>query len=224
MDVDASLKLPEFGWLKKEIDAIDKILTKKVKDAKSPQEMRMSRAKNIIPIIVSIEKYVRSHEPWKDLGKQKLDATVDSIKNYIYEKLWKEWPDEELREKDEKAFEHMQILSSVMSPENIGLLESITQSPLLSNAIEVIQGLDMPASPMKKLEVIHKAYGVLENIAKEIKQMIISDSLISFFSWLLIHSNLETVGTNIEFIWTFTDEKMRNVELFCFFTGFSVAY
>lgn len=96
------------------------------------------------------------------MDEQKLDATVESIKDYLYEKLWKEWPDEELHKKDEKTFEHMQILSSVTKPENIGLLESIAQSPLIDDAIKIIQGLDVPASPMKKLEIIQKAYKVFE--------------------------------------------------------------
>ena len=162
MDVEAALKLPEFTWIRKKITEIDEILAKKdrirlLHKEKTPEEKRKARAERIIPIIASIKIYMESNRPWKDMEKAKLVASINSINNYVYKKVWEGWRDEELREKDEKACKHIQDISFVTGPENFGLPEDLKDEPLIEGAIKDIKSLDGGASPDKKLEAIYEA-------------------------------------------------------------------
>ena len=159
MDVEEALKHPEFGWIRKKITEIDEKLSRRdFSKGKTPDKKRKEWANEIRSIAGSIKSYMETYRPWKDMEKAKLAEYIYSINDYIYKKVWEKWRDEKLREEDEKAWKHIQELSSVTGPENFGLPKDLEEKPSFKDAIKDIQSLDGGASPDKKLEAIYEAY------------------------------------------------------------------
>ena len=161
MDVENALKLPEFAWLAEKLKSIERVVTTKPlldffsKD-KKPEDKRKENAKKIQPIIASIDDYMATHKPWKELPKPQLSSNLAIIKNYVYAKTWSLWQDDELREKDLKAWEHIKILSSFIEPQKLDLPPETDKHPFYQDAIKDIKKIETPASPLKKLESIYE--------------------------------------------------------------------
>lgn len=162
MNVEDALKRPEFAWLNGIISSIDDIFARSKKTniftkEKTPGEKRKANAEKITPLFESIEKYMKAHEPWKSMNEPNFISNLNAINNYVYAKVWKDWQDDELREKDRKAYEHIQILSSFETTQSFDLPPGTFDNPLCAQAIDDIKTLNKPNSPMKKLDAIYEA-------------------------------------------------------------------
>ena len=169
MEIEAALKRPEFDWLRKKIGEIDEVL-RAVPEGETPKDKRANRAKKITTITTYIKSYVEEYKPWKAMEKPKLIANINSINNYVYTKVWEKWEDDELREKDQKAHSHIQLISSVTGPKNFGLPEGVETNPLFEAAVNDIKTLDAGASPIKKLTAIQEAYNKFASKKIEIQR------------------------------------------------------
>lgn len=157
MDIEEALKTNEFAWLSKKIEKIDQELSKEGAKERKPIEKRLDQATKIVPIVASIEKYMGSNKPWKDMTKPNFLSNLNVIQNYVYKKIWGMWRDDDLRKKDAEAYERLQILSSMTNPLKLELPESIVSNPFFLSAVDDIKKLDKPSSPIKKLDCISEA-------------------------------------------------------------------
>jgi len=214
IDFNVLLDRPENANLKASLESF---LSKFPKATKGNAELEEQTIKDLF---VDLSEQMKQSVSWSSMTDVQFTNACDSMKSFVFHRLHKTlFERKEFISRDAALVKHLNKIRPLLKPSTLDLTDAQAENTSVGSAIFQLRLMDTVNTPFEKLACILSAFRVLTFVISTTGVIASADDLLPMSIYVLLHSRLEHIVSNVEFIKRFVDDREKMSESFFFFTN-----